>query len=65
MIAGLGLGRLTDLRAAEEIRSGRLRPILQTFQPQDAVPVYAAYKPGTLIPPKIRIFLDWPARIDE
>lgn len=59
VIAGLGIGRVTDLRVAEDIRSGRLRPILEDFQPEDAVPIYAAYKPGALIPPKIRIFLDF------
>lgn len=59
VIAGLGIGRVTDLRVTEDIRSGRLRPILQAFQPEEAVAIYAAYKSGTLIPPKVRIFLDF------
>lgn len=59
VISGLGIGRVTDLRVAEDIRAGRLRPILQRFEPPDAMPIYAAYKAGPLVPPKIRIFLDF------
>jgi DNA-binding transcriptional LysR family regulator len=57
--SGLGIGRVTDLRVTEDIRNGSLRPILQRFEPPNAVPIYAAYKAGPLVPPKIRIFLDF------
>lgn len=59
VIAGLGIGRMTDLRVLEDIRTGRLRPILQAYEPQEAMPIYAAYKAGALVPPKIRIFIDF------
>jgi DNA-binding transcriptional LysR family regulator len=59
VMSGLGIGRVTDLRVAEDIRNGRLRPILQRFEPPDAMPIYAAYKAGPLVAPKIRIFLDF------
>lgn len=59
VIAGLGIGRVTDLRVGEDIRAGRLRPILQAFEPEDAIPIYAAYRPSALVPPKIRLLLDF------
>ncbi|MFK8252985.1 LysR family transcriptional regulator [Ancylobacter terrae] len=59
VIAGLGIGRMTDLRVLEDIRTGRLRPILQAYAPEEAMPIYAAYKAGALVPPKIRIFIDF------
>ncbi|MGW9331113.1 LysR substrate-binding domain-containing protein [Bosea sp. NPDC055594] len=59
VIAGLGIGRMTDLRVLEDIRAGRLEPILREFEPQEAMPIYAAYKSTSLVPPKIRIFIDY------
>jgi DNA-binding transcriptional LysR family regulator len=59
LIAGLGIGRVTDLRVAEDIKGGRLRPILRDFEPRDAMPIYATYKGGALTPPKIRLFVDY------
>jgi DNA-binding transcriptional LysR family regulator len=59
VIAGLGIGRMTDLRVLEDIRAGRLVPILREFEPQEAMPIYAAYKSSRLVPPKVRIFLDF------
>lgn len=59
IIGGLGIGRVTDLRISEDIQAGRLRPILQNYASDEAIPIYATYKSGTLVPPKIRIFLDF------
>jgi DNA-binding transcriptional LysR family regulator len=59
LIAGLGIGRVTDLRVAEDIQAGRLRPILRQFEPREAMPIYATYKSGRLVPPKIRLFMDY------
>lgn len=58
VISGLGIGRMTDLRVLEDIGAGRLVRLLQDFEPPDAMPIYAAYKSGTLVPPKIRFFID-------
>ncbi len=41
LIAGLGIGRVTDLRVIEDIRAGRLQPILREFEPDDAMAIYA------------------------
>lgn len=59
LIAGLGIGRVTDLRVAEDIRAGRLQPILREFEPNEGMPIYAAFKSGRLVPPKIRLFVDY------
>jgi DNA-binding transcriptional LysR family regulator len=57
LIGGLGIGRVTDLRAMEDVTAGRLRRILKEFEPPGATPIYAAYKRGRLVPPKIRSFI--------
>lgn len=59
LIAGLGIGRVTDLRVLEDIRAGRLQPILREFEPDDAMGIYATFKSGRLVPPKIRLFIDY------
>jgi DNA-binding transcriptional LysR family regulator len=59
VILGLGIGRMTDLRVLEDIAVGRLTPILRQFEPYEAMPIYAAYKSGSLVPPKVRIFIDY------
>jgi DNA-binding transcriptional LysR family regulator len=59
LIAGLGIGRVTDLRVIEDIRAGRLQPILREFEPDDAMVIYATFKSGRLVPPKIRLFIDY------
>lgn len=59
LIAGLGIARATDLRVAVDIGAGRLRRILRDFEPGSATPIYAAYKSGRLLPPKIRSFVNY------
>ena len=59
LIGGLGIGRVTDLRAMEDVKAGRLRHILKEFEPHGATPIYAAYKRGRLVPPKIRSFINF------
>ncbi|GJE42966.1 LysR family transcriptional regulator [Methylobacterium soli] len=59
LISGLGIGRITDLRGREDIASGRLRRILQDFEPLAATPIYAAHKSSRLIPPKVRAFVTY------
>jgi DNA-binding transcriptional LysR family regulator len=54
VMAALGIARATDLRVAVDIRAGRLRRILRDYEPGSATPIYAVYKSGRLLPPKIR-----------
>lgn len=57
LLGGLGIGRVTNLRAMDDVRTGRLRRILKEFEPEGATPIYAAYKRMTLVPPKVRSFI--------
>ena len=59
LTAGLGIGRITDLRGQDDIASGRLRRILQEFEPIGATPIYAAHKSSRLVPPKVRTFIEF------
>jgi DNA-binding transcriptional LysR family regulator len=59
VIAGLGVGRMTDLRVLQDIADGRLRRILAEYEPAGGTPIYAAYKSSALVPPKIRLFLNY------
>ena len=59
LVAGLGIARATDLRVAGDIKSGRLRRILRDYEPGSATPIYAAYKSGRLLPPKIRSLVNY------
>jgi DNA-binding transcriptional LysR family regulator len=57
LIAGLGIGRVTNLRVQTDIEAGRLRRILQEYEIPEATPIYALYQGGRQIPPKIKSFV--------
>lgn len=59
LIAGIGIGRVTDLRVQADISAGRLRPILEAFERRDGVPIYALHKSRRHVPPKVRAFIDF------
>jgi DNA-binding transcriptional LysR family regulator len=59
VLDGLGIGRVVDLRAMEDLKAGRLRRMLKEFEPVEATPIYAAYKRGRLVPPKVRSFISF------
>lgn len=59
VIAGLGIGRMTDLRVLDDINAGHLVRLLEDYETPDAMPIFAAYKSGSLVPPKVRVFIDY------
>lgn len=59
LIAGIGIGRVTDLRVQGDIAAGRLVPILEAFERRDGVPIYALHKSRRHVPPKVRAFVDF------
>jgi DNA-binding transcriptional LysR family regulator len=59
LVAGLGIGRVTDLRVQADIRAGRLQPVLEEFEPKEATPIHALYKGGRHVPPKVRAFVSF------
>ena len=55
--AGCGLVRLLSYQAAEAITAGRLKPILQPFEPEP-VPVHVVHLEGRASPRRTRTFID-------
>ncbi len=59
-VAGLGIARLLSYQVEEELRSGALVAILDEFAPEP-LPVSLVYPEASLLPHKVRAFLDWAA----
>lgn len=59
-IAGLGITRLLSYQAAEAIRARKLQRILRGFEPPE-LPVHLVHSEAKLVPPKLRVFLDFAA----
>jgi DNA-binding transcriptional LysR family regulator len=59
-LAGVGIVRAVSYNVAEEIASGRLVPVLQTFAPKPT-PISLVHPGGGLAPLKVRAFLAWMA----
>jgi DNA-binding transcriptional LysR family regulator len=57
-VAGMGLIRTTELKAADELASGRLVPVLSQFIDNASTGVYALYVSGRHVLPRQRVFLD-------
>jgi len=55
--AGCGLVRLLSYQAAEAITAGRLKPILQPFEPEP-VPIHVVHLEGRASPRRTRTFID-------
>jgi len=54
----LGIIRLPDYFIHEDLRAGRLVPILEEFSPADE-PIYALYLHQRNLSPRIRVFIDY------
>ncbi len=61
-VDGIGITRVLSYQAAAAIKDGRLRPFLQDFEPP-AWPVHMLYEPRTVLPQKLRAFLDFAAPV--
>jgi len=59
VLAGLGIGRVTDLRARSDLETGQLVQLLSNYQIIETIPIFAAYKGSRLVPPKIRAFVSF------
>ncbi|MBP0495940.1 LysR family transcriptional regulator [Pararoseomonas indoligenes] len=57
-LADLGIIRVLSYQVADELRAGRLQPLLADFAPQP-LPVSLVYAAAELLPLKVRSFLDW------
>ena len=57
-VAGLGVVYLFEPYVRREVASGVLEPVLAEHTP-DPVPIYALYLQRNLVPPKVRVFIDY------
>jgi DNA-binding transcriptional LysR family regulator len=55
---GLGLTRVLSYQASSSIKSGRLRRVLETFEPP-SVPVSVVFRGQDTLPLKVRAFVDF------
>lgn len=59
-LAGVGLARLAAFQVREDVAAGRLRPVLEDFNPGDSEEVHAIYVgQGGYLPLRVRAFLDF------
>lgn len=59
-LAGLGLARLAAFQVRQDIAEGRLRVILQDYNPQDREEIHAVFVgQGAYLPLRVRVFLDF------
>lgn len=56
--AGLGFGRFLAYQVDEAIRTGRLRVVLERFEPPP-LPVQIVYPDARLMSPRLRVFVDF------
>jgi DNA-binding transcriptional LysR family regulator len=61
---GGGLTRLLAYQAADEIKSGRLRIVLQKFE-QPPLPIHVVYPTSRLLSAKVRTFIDLVVEISD
>jgi len=57
-VAGIGVIRVLSYQVADELRSGALQTLLETFAPEP-LPVSLIYQQAEMLPLKVRSFLDW------
>ncbi len=59
LLAGIGVGRATDLCIRSDIATGRLVVLLEEFEPAEATPIYALHLSRRHIPLKTRAFINF------
>ncbi|MFI0846394.1 LysR family transcriptional regulator [Mesorhizobium sp. IMUNJ 23232] len=59
-LAGLGIARLGEFHLRQDIKAGRLVPVLEEFNPGDTDPIHAIFVgQGGHLPSRVRAFLDF------
>ena len=56
-LAGYGIARLATFLISDDLRAGRLVPILRHVD-ADGAPIRAVYPSGRHLSPKVRVFID-------
>jgi DNA-binding transcriptional LysR family regulator len=59
-LAGVGISRLAQFHVRPDIQAGKLRPVLESFNPGDTEAVHAVFLgQGGHLPARIRAFIDF------
>jgi DNA-binding transcriptional LysR family regulator len=56
---GVGITRVGAFSAEDDIRDGRLVPLLEAFNPGDREAIHAVFVGGTNTPARVRVFIDF------
>jgi len=56
---GAGIARIGEFSVADDLRSGALVPLLETWNPGDLEPIHAVFVGGTTMPARVRVFVDF------
>jgi DNA-binding transcriptional LysR family regulator len=59
VVAGLGIGMLPIYAAADDLRRGRLVPLLREFQLPPDVGIYLVFLPNRTLPKRVRTLIDF------
>lgn len=59
VLNGAGVARLGTFHVAQDIAEGRLRPVLEAYNPGDEEPINALFIGGTTMPARVRVFIDF------
>jgi DNA-binding transcriptional LysR family regulator len=57
-LAGLGIALIPAFLVRDEVRNGRLAPLLDGFEPRP-IDLYAIYPPTRFLAAKVRLFIDF------
>lgn len=61
-IAGMGVAQLAPFMADEAVKRGELLPVLSDWQ-HESLPIYIVYPQTRHVTNKVRVFVDWLARL--
>jgi DNA-binding transcriptional LysR family regulator len=59
VLAGLGIARLGSFMIDNDLRAGRLVPLLEDYHPNDTLSVFAVFFRQKYMPARIRCFVDF------
>lgn len=58
-LQGVGITRVGNFHILDELASGRLVPLLETFNPRDQEIIHAVFVGGATMPARVRVFVDF------
>lgn len=56
---GIGIARVGSFHIAEDVAAGRLVSLLDAYNPGDREPIHALFVGGTIMPARVRVFIDY------